>query len=86
MNAENLEILKLALSINNGEPVGLRSIDLRLMRSYPAVVQRGELLQRVRSLVQLGALTWKQENSSIMVTEQGKSFVLEAEGGMRSFA
>lgn len=76
---ENLEILKLASSINSGEAVGLRSIDLRLMRSYPSVIQKGELLLRVRSLIELGALSWKLENSSVIITEQGKSLASRGE-------
>ena len=74
---ENIEILKLAASINSGEAVGLRSIDLRLMRTHPAIVQQGELLVRVRSLVSSGALVWKQENSSVVISEKGKSLLLE---------
>lgn len=78
-SAENLEILKLALFINNGEAVGLRSIDLRIMRTFPTVVQGGELMLRVRGLIELGALAWKQENNSVIITEQGKSLVMQAE-------
>ena len=77
ISTENVEILKLVASINSGEAVGLRSIDMRLMRIYPAVVQQGELMPRVRALVDSGALVWKQENSSVVITEQGRSMIFE---------
>lgn len=83
ISPENLEILKLASSITGGEAVGLRSIDLRLMRSYPSIIQKGELLVRIRSLIELGALSWKQENSSVILTEGGKNIVLQGEQAMQ---
>jgi hypothetical protein len=75
MEPQNLEILKIALSVNEGESVHLRSIDMRLMRSCPSVIQNGELLQRIRLLVDMGALIWKQKNASVLITEQGKLLV-----------
>lgn len=75
MEPQNLEILKIALSVNEGESVHLRSTDMRLMRSCPSVIQNGELLQRIRLLVDMGALIWKQENASVLITEQGKLLV-----------
>jgi hypothetical protein len=74
---ENIEILKLVASINDGEAVGLRSIDMRLTRTHPAIIQHGELLMRVRALVEDTALVWKQENNSVLITERGKSLLLE---------
>ena len=77
VSTENLEILKLVASINTGEAVALRSIDMRLIRTHPAIIQQGELLPRVRFLVNSGALAWKQENSSVVITEQGKNMMFE---------
>jgi hypothetical protein len=75
-STENIEILKLVASINSGEAVGLRSIDMRLMRTHPAIIQNGELLTRVRALVDDAALAWKQENNSVLITEKGKNILL----------
>lgn len=72
MEPQDLEIVKLALSINEGEAVHLRSIDMRISRTFPSVIQKGELLQRVRSLIDMGFLVWKQENASVIATEKGR--------------
>ncbi|RZJ90219.1 MAG: hypothetical protein EOO60_09210 [Hymenobacter sp.] len=77
-STENIEILKLVASINSGEAVGLRSIDMRLMRTHPTVIQNGELLIRVRALVDDAALAWKQENNSVLITEKGKDILLKS--------
>lgn len=77
-STENIEILKLVASINSGEAVGLRSIDMRLMRTHPTVIQNGELLTRVRALVDDAALAWKQENNSVLITEKGKDILLKS--------
>jgi hypothetical protein len=78
ISTENIEILKLVASINSGEAVGLRSIDMRLMRTHPAIIQNGELLIRVRALVDDAALVWKQENNSVLITEKGKGMLLKS--------
>ncbi|MBO2011739.1 hypothetical protein [Hymenobacter negativus] len=78
ISTENIEILKLVASINSGEAVGLRSIDMRLMRTHPAIIQNGELLIRVRALVDDAALIWKQENNSVLITEKGKDMLLKS--------
>ena len=72
MEPQNLEILKLASSINEGGAVHLRSIDMRISRTFPSVIQKGEMLQRIQLLINMGLLTWKQENASVLVTEQGR--------------
>lgn len=77
-STENIEILKLVASINSGEAVALRSIDIRLMRTHPAIIQNGELLTRVRALVNDAALVWKQENNSVLITEKGKNILLKS--------
>jgi hypothetical protein len=77
-STENIEILKLVASINSGEAVGLRSLDMRLMRTHPAIIQNGELLTRVRALIDDAALAWKQENNSVLITEKGKSILLKS--------
>jgi hypothetical protein len=77
-STENIEILKLVASINSGEAVGLRSIDMRLMRTHPAIIQNGELLTRVRELVADAALVWKQENNSVLITEKGKAILVKS--------
>ena len=75
MDAENLEILRISWAINDGDVVGLRSIDTRIMRTHPAVVLNGELLPRVRQLIKAGALVWQQENASVRITEEGKALL-----------
>jgi hypothetical protein len=76
-STENIEILKLVAPINSGEAVGLRSIDMRLIRTHPAITQNGELLTRVRALVEDAALAWKQENNSVLITEKGGNILLK---------
>jgi hypothetical protein len=49
---------------------------MRLMRTHPAIIQNGELLTRVRALVDDAALAWKQENNSVLITEKGKNILL----------
>lgn len=75
MEIENLEILKIIASVNNKDAVSLRSIDMRIMASYPEVIFNKELLSRLNYLIDEGFISWVVENSSVIATQKGIQFL-----------
>jgi hypothetical protein len=69
------EIMIIVSTLNEGEAVHLRSIDMRLMKSHPEVIINRRLIEVINSLISDGYLCWIKINSSVVATDLGKAIL-----------